>query len=659
MNPSNMYNNYEQLQSTSSRSSGIHTEESFVGSGVGTTAYRSAMGPRVTSSQRSRATGFGSGISRIQQSSLSSVSGSNFGQGLASLVNVAGVAIRGSRSATYASITDAASLQIQSTRLREKRDLVFLNDKFAQYVEKVRYLEAHNRKLAMELNYLQNRSGQGSTHLKVMYETEIQEATKLVEDSKRMAGDAHSKIVEAEEELKRQKARFTCLSTSRADQKEFHDLLERYVENQGHIALFRRRVADLEDEIRLYKVEGQRLTSELSSVQNQIRSELSLRSTCDMDRASLNEQFIILKETHEAQLAELRSKLVSVDLDPSKFFRNELAMAIREIRKEYDSLVESQRSELQARYSILINDISVQSQRSDSTYALTGEHYREVERMRAELLAAQNQTSYFRSKVQQLQNLVSDLQLKIKAFKESSAFAASRIEREINDAAAYLSHIEDNYKKVMALKTTLEQEIATYRLYLESADGLRGCVDRIVQSAEQKIYEQPSGSNYAYASQGQDLVSGASTTDPGSSASNYVSAGTRTSTGFSNLGKQSATVPSRSEVYSSNGLVGQSNSQASRASESEHSNSQASRASASEYSVPASHKTRENILQGYAAARQYTKPAGILRNSASSSQENLSQYMGPREAAKHRSLLGEGASTSCGSVSLENSLNEQ
>ncbi|CAF4467357.1 unnamed protein product, partial [Rotaria magnacalcarata] len=335
-------------------------------------------------------------------------------------INVAGVAIRGGRSATYTCTTDAASLQIQSARLREKRDLVFLNDKFAQYVEKVRYLEAHNRKLAMELNYLQNRSGQGSTHLKVMYETEMQEASKLVEDAKRMAGGVHAKIVEADEELKRQKARFTSVSTSRGtDQKEFHDLLERYIESQGHIALFRRRLADLEDEIRLYKVESQRLTSEISSVQNQIRSELSLRSASDLDRASLSEQFIILKETQEAQLAELRSKLVSVDLDPSKFFRNELAMAIREIRKEYDSLVESQRSELQARYSILINEISVQTQRNETTSALTGEHYREVERMRAELLAAQNQASYFRSKVQQLQNLVSDLQLKIKAFKES------------------------------------------------------------------------------------------------------------------------------------------------------------------------------------------------------------------------------------------------
>ncbi|CAF1668799.1 unnamed protein product [Rotaria magnacalcarata] len=646
MSSSNMYNNYEQLQSTSSRSSVIHADESYDGSGTGIT-YRSAMGPRVTSSQRSRATGFGSPLSRTQQSYSSSVSGSNFGQGLASLVNVAGVAIRGGRSATYTCTTDAASLQIQSARLREKRDLVFLNDKFAQYVEKVRYLEAHNRKLAMELNYLQNRSGQGSTHLKVMYETEMQEASKLVEDAKRMAGGVHAKIVEADEELKRQKARFTSVSTSRGtDQKEFHDLLERYIESQGHIALFRRRLADLEDEIRLYKVESQRLTSEISSVQNQIRSELSLRSASDLDRASLSEQFIILKETQEAQLAELRSKLVSVDLDPSKFFRNELAMAIREIRKEYDSLVESQRSELQARYSILINEISVQTQRNETTSALTGEHYREVERMRAELLAAQNQASYFRSKVQQLQNLVSDLQLKIKAFKESSAFATSRIEQEINEAAVYLIHIEDNYKKVMALKTTLEQEIATYRLYLESADGLRGCVDRIVQSAEQKIYEQANSSNYAYASQGQDLTSDISTTYAGSSPSNYIYTGTKSSAGVSKHDKPSPTVASRSEVYSSNGLVGQSNSPATRDSVSEH-------------SASATYKTRESVSPGYAAARQYTKQANTLRNGISSSHENLSQHTGSREASQRRTLLSNGVSTSCGSVSLENSLNEQ
>ncbi|CAF5116746.1 unnamed protein product, partial [Rotaria magnacalcarata] len=220
------------------------------------------------------------------------------------------------------------------------------------------------------------------------------------------------------------------------------------------------------------------------------------------------------------------------------------------------------------------------------------------------------------------------------------------IEQEINEAAVYLIHIEDNYKKVMALKTTLEQEIATYRLYLESADGLRGCVDRIVQSAEQKIYEQANSSNYAYASQGQDLTSDISTTYAGSSPSNYIYTGTKSSAGVSKHDKPSPTVASRSEVYSSNGLVGQSNSPATRDSVSEH-------------SASATYKTRESVSPGYAAARQYTKQANTLRNGISSSHENLSQHTGSREASQRRTLLSNGVSTSCGSVSLENSLNEQ
>lgn len=122
----------------------------------------------------------------------------------------------------------------------------------------------------------------------------------------------------------------------------------------------------------------------------------------------------------EAELAEIRSRITSVDLDPSRFFRNELATAIREIRKEYEGVIEAQRNQLQARYAIEINEIVVQVQRLDSAAPLNEENYRELERMRSDLLAAQNQTSQFRAKVQQIQNAVSDCQLKIKAYKESS-----------------------------------------------------------------------------------------------------------------------------------------------------------------------------------------------------------------------------------------------
>lgn len=174
-----MYNNYEQLQTTATRNAPIRSKDSYNGSsasstssapassvgGASTTTYRSVMGPRVTLLQRSRAVGFGVGMSgtnqRIQQNYASSTYSASLSQGsLASLVNASGVAIRGGNGTYGSSGVNAAAAQINATRLREKRDLVFLNDKFAQYLEKVRYLEADNRKLVMEFNYLRDLRGQ-------------------------------------------------------------------------------------------------------------------------------------------------------------------------------------------------------------------------------------------------------------------------------------------------------------------------------------------------------------------------------------------------------------------------------------------------------------------------------------------------------------------
>jgi len=43
---------------------------------------------------------------------------------------------------------------LRKHREREKRELSQLNDRFASYIERVRFLEAHNKKLQLEIDDL-------------------------------------------------------------------------------------------------------------------------------------------------------------------------------------------------------------------------------------------------------------------------------------------------------------------------------------------------------------------------------------------------------------------------------------------------------------------------------------------------------------------------
>jgi hypothetical protein len=146
-----MYSPYEQRPDRLSRNYDRNDENYET---ISSTTYRSAMTPRITNIQKSRPTGFSApGVStRIYQSYLSTGTSGNFGPGLASLVHFPGVPLRSGSTGV-----NTAVVGINAARERDKRDLENLNDKFAQYVEKVRFLEAHNRKLALEIDTLRNR----------------------------------------------------------------------------------------------------------------------------------------------------------------------------------------------------------------------------------------------------------------------------------------------------------------------------------------------------------------------------------------------------------------------------------------------------------------------------------------------------------------------
>jgi hypothetical protein len=126
-----------------------------------------------------------------------------------------------------------------------------------------------------------------------------------------------------------------------------------------------------------------------------------------------------LTSIDEVNLAELRSKSVSNDLDPSKFFRNELSEAIREIRNDYETTVDNRRNDLQNRYSLFVNETITRTQQRDANPLFNQQQRQQVERLRNELVQTLDQNSYLRNTNHDMQNSIADLKQKIKDFNDA------------------------------------------------------------------------------------------------------------------------------------------------------------------------------------------------------------------------------------------------
>ena len=66
---------------------------------------------------------------------------------------------------------------------------------------KVRFLEAQNRKLGADLEFLRNRWGRDTVNVRELYEADIRQAKKLIEDTNRQKVELMDKIKALEEEI--------------------------------------------------------------------------------------------------------------------------------------------------------------------------------------------------------------------------------------------------------------------------------------------------------------------------------------------------------------------------------------------------------------------------------------------------------------------------
>lgn len=135
--------------------------------------YRSNIAPRSTSIPRRLG-------HHSSQRSLAAPSGSS-----CALLDAAACKLR-----------NRTALEVIAGSEREKRELAELNDKFASYMERVRFLEIHNKRLALEVRSLAQLRACGESKVGEMYEIEIHEAGRLVDETCADKAKAEKRIEE-------------------------------------------------------------------------------------------------------------------------------------------------------------------------------------------------------------------------------------------------------------------------------------------------------------------------------------------------------------------------------------------------------------------------------------------------------------------------------
>jgi len=164
-----------------------------------------------------------------------------------------------------------------------------------------------------------------------------------VETGTSFAANAELKARTCEEDAERFRKRYSdVLNNRNVDKARIDDLNKQIADNEAEINLLKRRLGDLEDEAKRYKVETQRLLGEIQRITAELDTE-TLRVQLENEKNGLEEELSFLRQIHAQELEDLRQKsFLDVGLDSSQFFKSELANAIREIRNEYEQINSNQ-----------------------------------------------------------------------------------------------------------------------------------------------------------------------------------------------------------------------------------------------------------------------------------------------------------------------------
>ena len=268
----------------------------------------------------------------------------------------------GTNTSSYSIITQSSNAQVTDNlrvqHQREKQELAELNDRFRGYLDRVKVLENRNSKLTNQLDDISKSWGATSQAIISQYATPLDRLRQAVNDSMMDEADLQTRLRRSHNDIDTYRVLIhdQALWNERQEDKREQLRLE-YEHSCVELSSLQKSFQQVDEQIKhLYKQREDYL-QEIDQLNEQSYRATLERIKIDLAVQTLREEIPFLNDVHAHLISEFEQLKPTSGIDTQLFYRQELEKAIRDIRRDFETLHSAQRKEMEDYYAFKIEEI--------------------------------------------------------------------------------------------------------------------------------------------------------------------------------------------------------------------------------------------------------------------------------------------------------------